>query len=259
MPNVLILHGNGGSRTRFIPLLKRLIQYHPTINPVIPELSGFDGRPIPKKADHWALFVSEIRTAIGELIDEPWVLYGHGIGGSILMELAARDFRFADGSQLQVNHTVLHAPIGATLQYRRFPKLMRPPFMRSLGRWLIANKMIRPMWEKRLFQHPKEVPFSLREQFFNDYAKCDAFGIFFDLITPDWYQQTKAQIGMQQISFLWGEEERVIQVKHLTHWKADFPNAHFEIVKDWDHFPMLENVEDFTQWFVGMVEPVKGR
>ncbi len=253
MPNVLILHGNGGSRTRFVPLLKRLIVQYPEIQAVIPALSGFDGRPISKQASHWDLFVSEIREAIGEQIDKPWVLYGHGIGGSILMELAARDFRFADGTQLQVSQTILHAPIGATLQYRRFPKLMRPPLMRRLGKWLLTRKSLQKPWEKRLFQDAETIPPYLRDQFFRDYTQCAAFGIFFDLITPPWYEAVREKIRQLPFLFLWGEDERVIKVAHLQHWRADFPRATFEIVPGWDHFPMLEQPEAFTEKFVSLV------
>jgi pimeloyl-ACP methyl ester carboxylesterase len=253
MPNVLILHGNGGSRTRFIPLLRSLILHHPEIHPVIPKLSGFDGRKLIVKTNYWDLFLEEIREAVGDRINEEWVLYGHGIGGSILLELAGRDFRFPGGEQLRVTQTILHAPIGATLQYRRFPSLMKPRLVRTLGKWLLTRKLLRPLWVKRLFQRPEAIPPYLLEQFFQDYTRCRAFGVFFDMITPDWYQELRNKLTDKRFYFLWGADERVIQVKHLAHWQNDFFHSEFDIVPDWDHFPMLEDSEAFTEKFVEMV------
>ncbi|MFK7921764.1 MAG: alpha/beta fold hydrolase [Bacteroidia bacterium] len=250
MANVLILHGNGGSRTRFVPMLKRLIPKHPELDLRIPELSGFDGRAIPKQADHWSLFMSEIEQAVHDKLDEPWILYGHGIGGSLLLEFAARDFTFPSGERLTASKVILQAPIGATLKLRKFPALMKPPVMRALGKWLLTRKMLRPLWEKRLFQAPKEIPEYLREQFFHDYTQCEAFGVFFDLITPKWYEEIRTKVKDQVFHFVWGEEERVINVGFVEHWRQDFPSSQFEIVPDWDHFPMLEQTEEFVEHFL---------
>jgi len=254
MANVLILHGNGGSRTRFVPMLKQLISQHPELDLRIPKLSGFDGRPIPKKADHWSLFMTELEATISDKLAEPWILYGHGIGGSVLLELAARDFTFPSGERLSVARTILHAPIGATLKLRKFPALMKPPIMRELGKWLLTRKMLRPIWEKRLFQAPQEIPAYLREQFFRDYTQCAAFGVFFDLITPAWYEAIRDQVSEQPFHFVWGEEERVINVGFVEHWRKDFPQSQFEIVAAWDHFPMLEQVEEFTDKFLSWTQ-----
>ncbi|RMG59632.1 MAG: hypothetical protein D6722_21905, partial [Bacteroidetes bacterium] len=64
MTHVLILHGNGGSRTRFEPLLAHLGQWYPDIRPVIPALRGFDGRPIPESKDYWTDFLRDVERSL---------------------------------------------------------------------------------------------------------------------------------------------------------------------------------------------------
>ncbi|MEO0473252.1 MAG: alpha/beta hydrolase [Bacteroidota bacterium] len=253
MTHVLVLHGNGGSRTRFIPLLRKMMIEHPEINLVIPQLSGFDGRVLPPSDNYWDLFLEDVYAAVAENIEEEWVLYGHGIGGSLLMELAARDFTFPNGQQLKVRKVYLHSIIGAALHTRKFPLLMKPMALRKFGKWLVTRAMLRPMWEKRLFQNPEEIPLFLREQFFIDYTICDAFVVFFDLITVPWYREVRSKTHDYPFHLIWGKEERVVKVEVLDLWREDFPKATVEIVADWDHFPMLEQPEAFAEKFLGWV------
>ncbi|TAE47598.1 MAG: alpha/beta fold hydrolase [Bacteroidetes bacterium] len=252
MRYVLVLHGNGGSRTRFLPALDILAQSYPDIKVIIPELSGFDKRPLPPSGDYWTLFLAEIERALPDT-DAEWVLYGHGIGGSLLMELAARGYRFPGGRVLKPLRVILHSAIGASLDRRWFPWLMQPRWIRSLIRQAVAAPLLQPIWEKRLFPHPERIPPALRKQFFADYGHCEAFSVFFDLITDRWYRQILPRITQEPFYLLWGQKERVVAARYLPLWEQDFPRATLDIEPEWDHFPMMDDPGDFVRKFVLLV------
>lgn len=252
MLHLLLLHGNGGTRTRFIPFLEVVSQQeNAPFQTVIPELPGFDGRPIPDQS--WEAFVEPLQRAVLAAPDAQWVFYGHGIGGSILLEWAARGWAMPDGTFASPQRVLLHGCIGASLEHRFFPKLMQPRPIRWLIQRLITFPLLQPLWERKLFQVPARIPKKLRRQFFEDYRSCRAFPVFFDLITPQWYRRVQQQLSQVSFWFIWGEQERVVASKHLSLWKADFPKAQFHIVPDWDHFPMLEQPQAFYEVLLGLL------
>ncbi len=244
--HILLLHGNGGASTRFIPFLKSLKESDLALSAHIPQLPGFEGRPLPKSKDYWAVFLEAIESTVTQQ-EGQWIFYGHGIGGSVLLELAARDYTFPSGRQIKPDQVILHSCIGASLQYRFFPKLMKPLFLRQFIKKMVHSKPLQPFWEKKLFLFPEQIDTEIKNQFFADYKNCQAFEVFFDLITPAWYKEVQAKTQDQAFEFLWGDKERVVASKYLTYWKKDFPNAHFDTVKGWDHFPMLDSPEDFFE------------
>ncbi|MDX2287129.1 MAG: alpha/beta hydrolase [Bacteroidia bacterium] len=251
---VLILHGNGGSRTRFRLLLERLPALAPGLLPVIPELSGFDGRPLPAVPNLWDVFLHEIAGAADAAgAAQRWTWYGHGIGGSVLMELAARDFVFPDGIQRRPDRIILHGAIGAGMERRWFPGLMRPRAVRSIIQQLVASPLLRPLWVRRLFRHPERIPAQVLNQFFEDYGQCASFSAWFDLITPAWYRRVQAAAREVPFHLLWGAQERVVTAQHLPLWQADFPRASIEVVPGWDHFPMLDEADVFAAKFVSLM------
>ncbi len=70
---------------------------------------------------------------------------------------------------------------------------------------------------------------------------------FFDLITPAWYREVQQKLQYEAFNFIWGSRERVVASKYLSLWKNDFPNATFDVIEDWDHFPMLEDPGGFYE------------
>ncbi len=249
-PNLLLMHGNGGSRTRFLPALDLLNRSYPDLQVVTPQLSGFDGRWLPPSEHYWDVFLQDLYESIADLLDQPWVLYGHGIGASLLMELAARQFVFPNGQVIPVKGVILHSAVGPALDKRIFPSLMKPMPVRRLGRWLVTRPWLQEFWEKRLFRYPDTIDPALRRQFFEDYTTCTAFPVFFDLITPAWYKRVRSLAASYPFYFLWGDKERVLNVRLLKYLRQDFPHSRFEIVPGWDHFPMLETPSDFVHRLV---------
>lgn len=249
MKKLLLLHGNGGGRTRFLPFLSlHEQQQQADFEPVLPELPGFDDRPLSGDTPDWQPFIRALQQTVAAHPSSDWVFYGHGIGGSLLLEWASRGWSMPDGGAVKPNRVLLHGIIGASLEHRFFPKLMQPMPVRQLMQRLIAWPPMRPLWEKRLFQQPETIPLAVRKQFFLDYARCPAFPVFFDLITPVWYRHVQQQLKEQPFDFIWGEQERVVASRYLSYWKRDFPNARFDIVPDWDHFPMLDEPEAFYDY-----------
>jgi len=123
---------------------------------------------------------------------------------------------------------------------------------------MVYTPFLQSYWEKKLFLHPEKIPTKLKNQFFTDYKNCEAFEVFFDLITPKWYQNTLAKINQQPFIFLWGDKERVVASKYLTYWQNDFPKASFTTISGWDHFPMFDTPIDFYDKLIDIInEPEK--
>lgn len=254
MTHLLLLHGNGGGYTRFVPFLE-LFKNRPQTDfrAIVPELPGFDGRPLPSAQPGWAPFLEALQRTIAQHPNARWVYYGHGIGGSLLLEWARQGWIMPGGGSAPPEKTILHGCIGASLEHRFFPKLMRPMPIRRLMQRIIAWPPLRPVWEKRLFQYPQRIPEKVRQQFFQDYSRCAAFPVFFDLITPDWYQRIKKELSASDFHFIWGSEERVVAARYLRLWKQDFPRSTFDIVEGWDHFPMLDEPELFLEKIISIL------
>jgi len=237
-----MLHGNGGASARFQLFREEVLRNQPDFEVVFPKLPGFEGRPLGMlPADPWQPFLAPLQEQIAHSARETeWVLYGHGIGGSLLLEWAAREWAIPGRPNWKPKGVLLHGCIGASLDKRWFPKLMKPMLLRRLIQELVSWPALRPLWERKLFLEPRTIPEELRQQFFRDYARCEAFPVFFDLIDGAWYERIKRAIGSGSFYFLWGDQERVVASKYLVYWQRDFPNSQFEIVPGWDHFPMLD-------------------
>ncbi len=246
-----MIHGNGGGKTRFRPFLSHLRRHEISLSVHIPDLPGFEERPFPKVEDPWQPFIQ----AVGDCIDltQDWILYGHGIGGSLLLEWATRNYKLPDGREFTPQKVILQSIIGASLHKRFFPKLMKPMWIRRSMQSLIANPALRPVWKRRLFRQPENIPPRILHRFFDDYAHCEAFPVFFDLITPDWYRDVQGKLKNEEFLFVWGDRERVVKSKYLGLWKEDFPQSEFVVIPSWDHFPMLDDVEDFTEKLLNLL------
>lgn len=251
--NLLLVHGNGGANARFELFRAEAQKANAPFRIHLPLLPGFEGRPLAQAGKPWSWFLDALAETVAQEWDsEPWVFYGHGIGGSMLLEWARRGWQDSHGRVFKPQKVILHGVIGASLEQRFFPKLMQPTIVRRLIKMMIASPVFRPFWEKHLFLRPKEIPNYLRRQFFEDYRRCDAFPLFFDLITPDWYRSVKQALKEEPFHFLWGSKERVVASKYLQLWQQDFPKGEFTIIEGWDHFPMLEQPTSFYEQLLKM-------
>jgi pimeloyl-ACP methyl ester carboxylesterase len=236
MLTIVAVHGNGGGGERFaraagaMPAGTRL---------VTPTLPGFSTRPrdpslrtVADYADHLA---GELQTVTDGDGVAP-VLLGHGIGGSIALDLVSRRPDAARG-------LILHAPVGAHLDTRLFPKLMSTGPARALVRRAISSPLARPLWRRLFFPHG--APKVVLDEFFEAYRHCAVFGDMFDLITAAWFDGL-APVHDVPVVLLWGAEDRVLRRGQADAVGAKVPGAEVLVRDGWDHFPMIEQPEEYA-------------
>ena len=165
----------------------------------------------------------------------PRIILGHGIGGSVALELVQRQADLVDG-------LILHAPVGTRLDRRLFPRLMAIPGARSPGRRLFASRPLRPILRRLLFS--RAVPPQYVNRFFEEYRECSGFSQMFDQITPTWFRSLRT-VELPS-ALLWGEAERLLAVDQIDDYRALLPQATPRRVPGWGHFPMVERPDEYA-------------
>lgn len=240
--HVLAIHGNGGGGERFARVREHLpadLRLH------TPTLPGFGGVPRDPRVATLADYATVVATVLRTL-PRPRVVLGHGIGGSIAMQLAQVAAADADG-------WILNAPVGPLLDRRRFPRLMRVPGMRALVRALLASRALRSLWTRRLFDPASPegpLPESVCTQFFAAYGQCAAFALMFDLITPAWFAALRP-VDAPAILW-WGERDKVLRAGHAAVLQPLWPRARVVVEPGWRHFPMLDRPRAYAARLAGL-------
>jgi pimeloyl-ACP methyl ester carboxylesterase len=230
--SLIALHGNGGGAHRFSLLHQYLFEDVRFSALTLPGFAG--GKPLPSLFAYTSWIREQIRTQ-----PAPRLLLGHGIGGSMALE-------FVQHFSSDIDGLILHAPVGAHLDTRWFPQLLRPRFMRLAAQQAVANSLLRPLWRRLFFQRP--VPAAFQEQFFASYADCPAFPLMFDLITAEWFQGLVP--NPIATTLLWGGKERLLSAKHIPAYAPLLPNHTTRIIDHWDHFPMADQPADYAATIV---------
>jgi pimeloyl-ACP methyl ester carboxylesterase len=175
----------------------------------------------------------------------PVILLGTGIGGSIILE-------FLQQYAQSIAGVILHAPVGTRLDERRFPWLMSLPGAKPFGQWLFSTPLMRPLWQRLFFMDYRAIPANYLRQFFDEYRQCRVFGQMFEIITADWYN--RLQPVPVPAALLWGERERVLKVEHVQDYQQLLPNAQVRIVPAWDHFPMIEQPQAYSEEVLALAQ-----
>ncbi|MEM1126405.1 MAG: alpha/beta hydrolase [Bacteroidota bacterium] len=231
--SVLAVHGNGGGAFRFARLVPHV---QPALRFEAVTLPGFAQVPADPALQTLQDYAARLHERVLAL-PRPRVLLGHGIGGSIALEYGQHYAEALDGM-------ILHAPVGARLDQRLFPRLMKLPGMRTAGQRVFASRLTRPLMRRLLFDEP--VPADYAHQFFEEYRHCTVFGQMFDLITAPWFNGL-APIDTPTI-LLWGAEERVLKVEQAEAFLRLLPQGSLEIVPGWGHFPMVEHPKAYARY-----------
>lgn len=228
---LVAVHGNGGASIRFA----RLFEHMPhDVRLDAPTIPGFGGVPRDPRLVTLADYGEWLARYVAES-PRPRVVLGHGIGGSIALEMLQRHAELVDG-------VLLHAPVGADLDRRWFPRLMSPPPVRRLVQRLLASPALRAPLARRFFREPP--PSEFLDRFFADYRRCEAFSQMFDLIDARWFRGL-APVDVPAV-LLWGARERVLRAQQADAFRAVLPRARIEIVPEWDHFPMIDAPRDYA-------------
>jgi len=231
---ILALHGNGGGAFRFalVP---------PLPDPAVLEaltLPGFQGRALPPGPISMATFTDAVHVAIERIrASSPQgkvVLLGHGIGGSIALDVVANDPEAADG-------LILLSPVGVKLDERLFPKLMSPSWVRRVAKQVISSPVMQATAGRRLFP---SAPRPFAKRFLAEYANADGFEVMFDLIDAEWFDSLpEIQVP---VAIMWGEKDRVLEVSHVEAYEEAIPDTRRIVRADWGHYPMIEQPADFA-------------
>ena len=239
---IVAVHGNGGGSTRFdlVPAhLPAGIHFRAI------DLPGFNGAPDDPSLRSVAAYADRLADLIDDVVAQapdpasagrPVVL-GHGIGGSIALDLASRRPDTIGG-------LLLHAPVGADLDRRLFPRIMSTAPVRATVRRLIAARPLRPLWRRAFF--PTGAPAANLDTFFEGYRTCEAFGRMFEIIDVDWFDGLTPVTDLPAV-LLWGEHDRVLRSGQADAITAKAPDATTVIQPGWDHFPMLEQPEEYAR------------
>lgn len=247
--NILLVYGAGGSATQF-SLLNSFLDRREfrDVKLFIPELSGFEGRELPKQEYYFDLFLEDIYKVVEGKTTEPWIFYGIGSGASIILEFASRDWTFPNGYILRPQHTILNSPMGS-LQLRRRKKsiLMRNPLWRWATKGLLSAKFLQKRHERKLFQNSTELSQALRDSFFQDIKNCAAYGKIYEIFNPEWYENVRQKTWHQRLLFIWGGLDKSFSPKYYAAWQRDYPKSDFRMVDGWEKYPMLDSPEAFLR------------
>ncbi|MEM9489387.1 MAG: alpha/beta hydrolase, partial [Myxococcota bacterium] len=124
------------------------------------------------------------------------------------------------------------------------------PGARRLGQWLLSSRLTRPLWRRLFFT--QAVPHDYLDRFFDEYRRCSVFGDMFDLITADWFRSL--QPIHRPAVLLWGERERVLSSDQAEMFHALVPGARTRTIAHWDHFPMIEQPDEYAREVFRLVE-----
>jgi pimeloyl-ACP methyl ester carboxylesterase len=225
--DVVAVHGNGGGGFRFslVPIVDDMRLHAIT-------LPGFAAEP----CDPSLRSVADYADALGDrcaALGRPVVL-GHGIGGSIALDLASRRPEVMAG-------LILHAPVGARLDERLFPKLMRIPGAKPAVQRAISSPVLRPLLARKF---GSSVPRPFVDRFFHEYRQCSVFGQMFDIITAEWF--TSLRPHDVPTVLLWGRRDRTLTVDQLDAFRPLCRNVDTRVVDEWGHFPMVDQPGDYA-------------
>ena len=229
--SITAIHGNGGGGFRFDlskPLFPNNIKFY---NPTLP---GFDS----SKTQTNKLTIKEYADWIADYlldIPRPNILMGHGLGGVFLLEFLQKYAYLIDG-------VILHSIVGANLNKRIFPKLMKLPKAAFLIKSFIASPVFRPIISRKLFQ--TKIDSNYEKLFFEAFGKCGVFENMFQIINYSWFKSL-SKVHLPTI-FLWGEKDWILKPNEIRELQSLFPNSSKLIIPDWDHFPMIDKPESYV-------------
>ena len=229
--SITAIHGNGGGGFRFDlarPLFPNNINFY---NPSLP---GFDCN----KSQDKKLTIKEYADWLADyLVDipRPNILMGHGLGGVFVLEFLQKYAYLVDG-------VILHSIVGANLNKRLFPKLMKLPKVAFLIKNLIASPAFRLIISRKFFQN--KIDTNYEKLFFEAFGKCDVFENMFQIINYSWFKSL-LKIHLPTI-FLWGEKDWILKPNEISELQSLFPYSSKLIITDWDHFPMIDKPESYA-------------
>ena len=150
--SIIAIHGNGGGGFRF-DLAKPL--FPSNINFLNPTLPGFNVNSTQTNNFSMREYSEWLANYLKD-IQPPCILMGHGLGGVFVLEFLQHYPEMVDG-------VILHSIVGANLNKRVFPKVMKLPFVAWLTKNIIAHPITRPIISRK-FLYSRGWDFTLMQK-----------------------------------------------------------------------------------------------
>ena len=243
---VVLLHGLGGSKITWLPVLGPLAEHHRLI---VPDLPGH-GESDKPRADYSPRFYARaVRGLLKELGVEQAVLIGNSLGGRVVLELALR-------SPDRVAALALLDPSVPGLRWRYLMGFTRV-FPTEIG---AVPFLLRERWMqlviRRLFAHPErlspEAYAAGAKEFIRIYRSPQARMAFFSSLRHVVTERPESFFGSlrrikQPTLVVFGAEDRLVPARLGVRLAEHLPNSTFVTLPEVGHVPQFEATAETLQ------------
>jgi pimeloyl-ACP methyl ester carboxylesterase len=231
-PALVFLHGAGGNHRHWLQQAARLSQRCQTLALDLPGHGLSRGRARSQIEDYTDFVHSFTR----QVLDRPFVLAGHSMGGAIAMDFALRYPEQLTG--------LILVTTGARLR-------VAPAMLEAFGSGRRTTRLI------DLAYHGQTAPelLSLARQementdpaiYFADFTACDKFNLMPEL--------GKIQTPTLVVG---AGEDRLTPAKYSVFLAEGIPGAHVEIIPSAGHMVMLEKPDQLNEAIIKFMEKIK--
>jgi pimeloyl-ACP methyl ester carboxylesterase len=236
---MLLLHGLGGSKVSWLPVVAALGEHFRVVAPDLPG-HGESGKP---GADYSPRFYAGVvRGLMDTLETRKAVVVGNSLGGRVALDLALH-------SPTRVSTLALLGPVVPGLRWRHLVNLSRlvPAEVGGIP-FPLRERWMRTM-VRRMFAHPERMPPELftvvAQEFMRVYRDPRARVAFFSslrhIVTeppgPFWASLAKIE---QPSIVLFGESDRLVPLRLGAGLADRLPNASFRPLPGVGHVPQVE-------------------
>jgi pimeloyl-ACP methyl ester carboxylesterase len=240
LPAIVLLHGIGSSAAPYGAVLLRLRRHARRVVALELPGHGFSADPRERLTPEGVL--RAVSEAIEQLLDEPFILAGHSLGGGIALAYAVEQ-----PSKLAA--LLLVSPAGARTSDEELRELATAFQTKSSveGARLLARLYHRPPWY---------VPLLGRE--FVGSLSRPAVG---DLLATARLDDAPAPGELDRLTMplvvVWGRSEHLLPPSHLEYFRRHLPaHARIDEPEGFGHCPHLDDPMRFADHVAGLLKPL---
>jgi pimeloyl-ACP methyl ester carboxylesterase len=236
---LLLLHGLGGTKVTWFPILGPLAEKYRLI---VPDLPGHGESDKPRTDYSPKFYAHTMRRLMDEVGIDRAALLGNSLGGRVALELALR-------SPNRVSSLVLLDPSMPGLRWRYVLGLTRVvPTEFGAFPFLLRERWME-VAIRRLFAHPdrlsSEAYTAGASEFIRIYRSPRARMAFFSTLAQIMSERPEAFFGAlrrikQPALVIFGEHDRLVPSRLGVRLTQYLPNARFAVLPDVGHVPQFE-------------------